>query len=67
MKRGYDEAMKDYMSKAARTSEIEGIRLIIDDRQITLREADGSEAIYQITKTWKQRDRRFSPSAPSAI
>jgi ankyrin repeat protein len=59
MKPGYDEAMKDYMSTAAGTPEIEGIRLIVDERQITLRAADGSEATYRITKTWKTRGRRF--------
>jgi hypothetical protein len=59
MKPGYDEAMKDHMSKAASTPEINGIRLIIDDRQITLREAEGSEETYRITKTWKSRGRLF--------
>jgi hypothetical protein len=59
MKPGYDAAMRDHMSEAAGTPEMAAIRLIIDDRQITLREAEGSEEIYRITKTWKQRGRRF--------
>jgi ankyrin repeat protein len=59
MKPGFDEAVRDHWSEGAKNSEVAGIRLIIEDTQITLRAADASEEAYWITKTWNKRGRRF--------